>query len=120
MTELAEAAGKSVPATGSIPYVVPGRTMEDATAGLNLDALIEETAKRYPPGESGVFESLEDLDGALVAGPPDVVVEEVVKHVESGVQHFVFDMRLRYDRYEEMLELVGTEILPEVRRICGA
>jgi probable F420-dependent oxidoreductase len=119
MTRLAEEAGRPVPATGTIPYVSPGRTMEQATAGLHLDALIEETARRYPPGESGVFETLEDLDGALVAGPPDVLVEEVVKHVESGVQHFVFDMRLRFDRYEEMIDLVARDVLPEVRRVCA-
>jgi probable F420-dependent oxidoreductase len=120
MTRLAQEAGRAVPLTGTIPYVSPGRTMEEATAGLHLEALIEETAQRYPPGESGVFETLEDLDGALVAGPPDALIEEVVKHIESGVQHFVFDMRLRFDRYEEMLDLVARDVLPEVRRICGA
>jgi probable F420-dependent oxidoreductase len=117
MRDLAAEAGKPVPDAGAIPYVVPGRTVEEARRGLNIESLIAETASRYPPGESGTWESIEDLDGALIAGPPDTIVEEVSRHLESGVSHFVFDVRLRFDDWREVcLDLIAREILPKLRR----
>lgn len=117
MTHLAEEAGKPVPATGTIPYVSPGRTMEEATRGLNLESLIAETSARYSPPESGSFENIEDLDGALIAGTPDVVVEEAMKYLEAGAQHFVFDFRLRFDQWDATVDLVAREVLPELKRL---
>lgn len=119
MQRLADEAGKPLPAIGVIPYLSPGRTMEEAASFVNLPETVKEANKRFMLPASGAFESLEDLDGATIAGPPDVLIEEIRKFQESGGQHFVFDMRLRFDDWEECLQLVGEEVLPELRRGDG-
>jgi len=66
-----------------------------------------------PP--SGKFETIEDLEGLLVVGDPDDCAAEIEKFRQRGVEHFVFDLRLQYHRYEESLRLIGEELLPRFR-----
>jgi hypothetical protein len=57
-----------------------------------------------PP--SGTFETVEDLEGQLIAGNPDEAV---------GVEHLVFDFRFKFDKWYEQIELLGSEVLPKLK-----
>ncbi len=114
MQRLADEAGKPLPETGIIPFVVPGRTYEEALKYVNVPATIVEANRLYPRPEG--YETMDDIEGAVVAGPPDKLIEEVRKFQEAGAQHYVFDMRLRFDDWEECLRLIGEEVLPELKR----
>lgn len=112
---LAEESGKAMIPTGVIPYTSPGPTLEAAKGAFDLGALIEEARRRYTLADGSPISELEHLDGAIIAGPPDRIAEEVRAYEEEGCNHFVFDLRLRFDDWEECLELVGTEVLPLLR-----
>ena len=62
-----------------------------------------------------MFETAQDLAGSLIAGTPEEVVEEIVKFDAVGVEHLVFDLRLRDDRWFEGIELLGSQVLPQLQ-----
>lgn len=115
LEEMARAADRVTPTAGVIPYTVPGRTMEEATGAFDLAALVTEARARYPRPDGGEIQDLTDLDGAIIAGPPDHIVEEVRAYESVGCSHFVFDLRLRFDRWLDMVQLVGEDVLPALR-----
>jgi probable F420-dependent oxidoreductase len=119
MRRLADEAGKPVPATGTIPYVSPARTVEEGIRAFRMDSLLHDTEKGYGLGPSGSMQTLADLDGAAIAGPPDVIEAEVRRHQEVGVEHFVFDMRGRFEDWEACLAAIGEEVLPRLHKGDG-
>ena len=34
----------------------------------------------------------------------------------AGIEHLVFDFRTSFEHYEECVEMIGTEVLPRLRR----
>jgi probable F420-dependent oxidoreductase len=121
MRRLAEETGKTVPLGGVIPYVVPARTESEAVARyVDLPRTIDEAQRLYMAPPSGRFETLDDLDGAVIAGPPDRIIEWVRAFQAEGAQHFVFDLRLRFADWDEVVHMLGEEVLPELRRGDGA
>lgn len=122
MDRLAGEHGRERPHTGAIPLVCPARTVEEGLAYLDVPQLeVEMRRNKFlePDGGSGGFASLSDFDGAVIAGPPEVIVEEVLRCQEGGVEHFVFDLRQRFDAYEECLAILGEEVLPALHKATG-
>ncbi len=118
MEEMSALAGRSVPTVGVIPPTSIARSREEALGDLNIDGLLRwanEHGKWWVKPESGVFETAQDLAGSLIAGTPEEVVEEIVKFDAVGVEHLVFDLRLRYDRWFEGIELLGSQVLPQLQ-----
>jgi probable F420-dependent oxidoreductase len=116
MRQLAEQAGKPIPQAGTIPYLSPGRSMEEALRAVNVPATLAEASQRYRLPNSGRLQTIDDLDGATIVGPPEKIIEEVREHQAAGGLHFVFDMRLRFDDWEDCLQLIGEEVLPQLKR----
>jgi probable F420-dependent oxidoreductase len=116
MRRIAEEAGRPVPRIGVIPWVVPGRTEKEAAGRLDVAQLLRVASERYSPPPSGVFATLDDFDGGVIAGPADKIVEEVDLYVAEGVEHIVFDMRARFSEWEECVAYVGEEVLPKLTR----
>ena len=120
MRELTAANGRPMPTVAVIPPTSIGPTRESAFDGLNIDGLLAWANKRgrwwvKPP--SGEFATVEDIEGSLIAGNPDEVIAEVRKFEAVGVDHLVFDLRLRFDRWFESIELLGAHVLPELRGV---
>ncbi len=118
MTELSAEAGRSLPTVGVIPPTSIASSREEAFKGLNIDGVLKWANKRgkwWVKPASGRFETAEDIEGSLIAGGPDEVVEEVQKFAAVGVEHLVFDLRLRFDRWFESIELLGTKVLPHLQ-----
>lgn len=121
MERLAQEASRPVPVAGVSCWVSPGKTVEEGVRKIDLERFYREgehavSVKKYTPNASGRFERPEDLDGTVLVGPPDVIVEGVRRYQEAGAQHFVFDMRNRFSEWDELLRFIGEDVLPLLRR----
>lgn len=115
MAEMAATAGRPTPIAGVIPYTSPGKTLESAQQAFDLDALIMEARNRYKLADGGEISRIEDLDGAIIAGPPEHIAEEVRAYEDAGCDHFVFDLRLRFDDWLDVVTVIGEKVLPLLR-----
>jgi len=117
MRELSAAAGRALPTVAVIPPTSIESTRERALQDVNIPGLLAwaNKAKFAVKPPSGRFETVEDLSGQLIAGSPAEAVEEVRKFADLGVEHLVFDFRFKFDRFFEQIELLGTEVLPQLR-----
>lgn len=111
--KLSEEHNRPMLKTGTIPYVSPGRSMEEAAGYFDVPQLLKDVNARY--GSSGRYESLEDLGGFAIAGTPERLIEEVRLDQQAGAQHFVFDLRTRFADWEDCLGMIGEEVLPVLR-----
>ncbi|SDU37317.1 LLM class flavin-dependent oxidoreductase [Jiangella alkaliphila] len=115
--ELSAAAGKQRPTIAVIPPTSIERTREEALQHVNIPGLLAWANKSKwavkPP--SGAFETVEDLEGQLIAGDVDGAVEECRKFEAAGVEHLVFDFRFKFDKWFDQIELLGTEVLPKLK-----
>jgi alkanesulfonate monooxygenase SsuD/methylene tetrahydromethanopterin reductase-like flavin-dependent oxidoreductase (luciferase family) len=119
MKELSAQAGRPVPTVAIIPPTAIAKTHEAAFEGLNVDGLLRwanQRGKWWVKPPSGRFETIEDIEGSLIAGAPDEVVEQVAKFEAVGVEHLVFDFRLRFEEWFNSIELLGTKVLPQLHR----
>jgi alkanesulfonate monooxygenase SsuD/methylene tetrahydromethanopterin reductase-like flavin-dependent oxidoreductase (luciferase family) len=113
--DLAAEQAKSV-TRSIIPLVKVDRRRDRARSGIDIGALAgsSEASKTWirPPGG---FETIEDLLGIVIAGEPKEVVEQIAEIASHGIDHFIFDLRLQDVEFEEVLELIGTEVLPALK-----
>ncbi len=115
MRELVEENGRPMPTVGVVPPTTIATTEEEAWAGTSVEGLLKwanERGKWWVKPPSGKFETAEDIEGSLIAGTPEQVVEQTARFEEVGVEHLVFDLRLSFDRWHESIELIGSEVLP--------
>jgi alkanesulfonate monooxygenase SsuD/methylene tetrahydromethanopterin reductase-like flavin-dependent oxidoreductase (luciferase family) len=119
MRKLSDEAGRPLPTPAIIPPTSVEETREDALREVNVDGLLAwaNNAKYWVKPPSGRFETWEDLEGTLIAGNPDDVVEECLKFEAAGCEHLVFDFRFKFDRFYEQIELLGREVLPRLRPV---
>ena len=99
---------------GNIPITRIEKDRKKARESVDVAALAEssEGSGHWIKPPSGKFQTIEDLEGLLIAGNPDDCAAEIEKFRARGVEHLVFDLRLQYDRFEESVELIGKELLP--------
>ena len=118
MRELAEQAWQADADPAAIPITSPGPTREEALAQGEL-------ARDDGAGDQGrmgaarlrrLGDGPDDLEGALIAGPPEHIIAETRKYHEAGLEHMVYDLRFRFDDWYECMQLLGEEVLPELRR----
>src|SRR5579859_7182733 len=115
MHEVTAEEGKVRPTTGAIPITSPARTREEALAQVNWRGMLKGARSTWITPASGVWETPEDLEGALIAGPPEHIVEETVKYQDSGLDHIVYDLRFRFDEWLEGIQILGEDVLPVLR-----
>ncbi len=107
---------------GCIPITTIDDDRKTALQKVNLDGLLANANKQkfWVKPASGSFTKAEDLEGSFIAGSPDDVVHEVEKYLEIGIDHIVFDLRFRFDDWGRSIELLGTEVLPRLRKLPAA
>ncbi|MDT4915266.1 MAG: hypothetical protein QOC66_4394, partial [Pseudonocardiales bacterium] len=112
-----EAAGRTRPTIAVIPPTSIERTREEALEHVNIPGLLAwaNKAKFAVKPPSGSFETVDDLEGQLIAGDPDEAVAECKKFEALGVEHLVFDFRFKFDKWYDQIELLGSEVLPKLR-----
>jgi alkanesulfonate monooxygenase SsuD/methylene tetrahydromethanopterin reductase-like flavin-dependent oxidoreductase (luciferase family) len=115
---MSDEAGRTPPTLAVIPPTSVEATREEALRDVNVEGLLAwaNKAKYWVKPPSGRFETWEDLEGTLIAGSPEDVVEECLKFEAAGCEHLVFDFRFKFDRFFEQIELLGKEVLPRLRK----
>ena len=117
MKELSAEQGKAMPTVAVIPPTSIEATREEALQHVNIPGLLAWANKSKwavkPP--SGTFETVDDLEGQLIAGDVDGAVEECRKFEAAGVEHLVFDFRFKFDKWFDQIELLGNEVLPKLK-----
>ena len=110
--------GRPMPTVGVVPPTTVAETEEEAWAGTSVDGLLRwanERGKWWVKPPSGRFETAEDIEGSLIAGTPDQVVDQTRRFEEVGVDHLVFDTRLSFNRWFECIDLLGKDVIPRLR-----
>ncbi|HEX3336519.1 MAG TPA: LLM class flavin-dependent oxidoreductase [Jatrophihabitans sp.] len=117
MDGLAAEQGRKRPTVAVIPPTSIESTREKALEHVNIPGLLAwaNKAKFTVKPPSGTFETVEDLEGQLIAGSPEEAVAECRKFEALGVEHLVFDFRFKFDKWYEQIELLGTEVLPALK-----
>ena len=116
LRRLGEEQGRELKA-GVIPVISIDENRDAARADVDIAALAgsSEGTKTWIKPPSGEFRTIEDLEGLLVCGTPEDCVEQILLFEERGVDTFIFDLRLQFERYEEKAELIAREVLPRLR-----
>jgi len=116
LDELADEAGIHI-TKAIIPLVKIDENPKRAREGIDIRALAgsSEASKTWVLPASGGFDSIEDLRGILVVGDAEEVVEQITELGNRGIDHFVFDLRLQHDRFEETIEHIAALVLPRLR-----
>jgi len=115
MHEIVEENGRPMPTVGVVPPTTIATTEKEAWAGTSVEGLLtwaNERGKWWVKPPSGKFETAEDIEGSLIAGTPEQVVEQTARFAEVGVEHLVFDLRLSFDRWHDSIELLGNDVIP--------
>lgn len=109
--------GRARPTIAVIPPTSIEATREEALEYVNIPGLLAwaNKAKFSVKPPSGVFETVDDLQGQLIVGSPEEAVAECRRFEELGVEHLVFDFRFKFDKWFEQIELLGSEVLPRLR-----
>lgn len=110
--------GRPLPSIGVVPPTAIAETSAEAQRLTNVEGLLtwaNERGKWWVKPPSGRFESIEDIAGSLIMGNPDEVATQTAQFADVGVDHLVFDTRLSYDRWFDNIELLGREVLPQLR-----
>ena len=117
MRRIASEAGKAVPTAAAIPITSPGKNREEAISRVNWQEMMEQAIRsKWEPSDSGKWETPEDLEGALIAGPPEFIIQETRKFQDAGLSHLVYDLRFRFGDWDECLAILGEQVLPALRR----
>ena len=104
-----------MPTAAAIPIVSPGRTREEALVFVNWREMMTQAINsKWETPDSGQWSAPEDLEGALIAGTADDIIEGVTRYHEAGLRHFVFDLRFRFADWEECLIFLGEDVLPRL------
>ncbi|HEX2154071.1 MAG TPA: LLM class flavin-dependent oxidoreductase [Acidimicrobiia bacterium] len=120
MRRIVEENGRPMPTVGVVPPTTIAETEEEAWAGTSVEGLLQwanERGKWWVKPPSGRFETAADIEGSLIAGTPDQVVEQTLRFENYGVEHLVFDTRLSFNRWFETIELLGREVLPKMHKL---
>lgn len=98
---------------GIMPLVSVGRTREAALAAVDVQGLLNDVQSRAVGGQR--YETIDDLQGILIAGTPDDCQAQVAAFIERGVDQVILDLRLRKDDFDEQAEWLAEEVLQAVR-----
>jgi len=118
MRELIADNGRPMPTVGVVPPTTIAETEAAAWEGTSVEGLLKwanERGKWWVKPSSGRFETAADIEGSLIAGTPDQVIEQTAKFADVGVDHLVFDLRLSFNRWMKSIELLGEHVIPELR-----
>lgn len=103
------------PIVSCMPQTSIARDSETAREGFNFDKVKQEALHRKPVAGDKEDFTREELEGYLIWGEPEEICEYVERFIDLGVDQITFDMRAFFDDYEEKLELLGDEVIPQFK-----
>jgi alkanesulfonate monooxygenase SsuD/methylene tetrahydromethanopterin reductase-like flavin-dependent oxidoreductase (luciferase family) len=107
--------------TGAVPVTSIGDSASAALERLNVPGLINNAngQRFWIKPESGEFTKVEELEGSILAGTPDDIVRGVQRYQQLGCDLLIFDFRMRFNDWQEQLEVLATEVLPKLRETAN-
>ena len=104
--------------TGAVPIASIETSRQAALDRLNVPGLIKNAndQKFWLKPPSGSFTAIEELEGSILAGPPDEIAAGVRRYQEIGCDLIVFDFRMRFADWLEQIETLARDVLPQVRQ----
>jgi len=119
LIELCENAGRPVLPTCLSPIVSPGRTREDGVRRVPIEQLSADFVRKFKVPPSGRYETIEDFTGGVIAGAPAEIIAGVRSLQSMGVDMVIFDLRLRFEDWDECMSVLGEDVLPVLHRQDG-
>ena len=115
--ELCQRAGKPMISAAVMPFTSVAANRATALAPINIGALIAEANKfsTWVKPSNGVFSTLDDIRGFVLAGTPADIAREAQAYEAAGADLIVFDLRFRYSDWLEQIEFLGKEVLPALK-----
>jgi alkanesulfonate monooxygenase SsuD/methylene tetrahydromethanopterin reductase-like flavin-dependent oxidoreductase (luciferase family) len=114
LRELSHKASRPMVSAGVMPLTSIAKDKETALGHVNVQGLINDANKSstWVKPAAGIFSTLDDIHGLVLAGTPDDIVRETRAYQAAGADLVVFDLRFRYSDWYEQIELLGKEVLP--------
>lgn len=114
--ELSSKAARPMPTVGVMPLTSIAKDKETALKYVNVEGLIDDANKNtnWPKPARGMFSTLDDIEGLLLAGTPKDIVRETRAYQAAGADVVVFDLRFRYSDWYHQIDLLGKEVLPNL------
>lgn len=110
---LADPDGERVKTVAISPVISVAENRARALEHINIEGLLVEA--RSNRLWAGSFETVDDLEGLIVAGNADECVEQLLGLHARGVDHVILDLRFRSSEFADQAMAIGEEILPAVR-----
>ena len=107
-------AGGRTMSVGIVPVVSLDKDRETAVSKVNVAGLLDEARGRPAWQKAGPFNSAENLEGILLAGSAQDLVDGLGRFAQRGVDELVLDFRLRMEGYEDTLRAIAQDVLPHV------
>ena len=97
------------------PRTILDEDRERARSRVDVEQMSRDGKRNWvtPPG--GFFRTIEDIRGVLLVGDTDDIAGGVLEYYNRGFDHFTFDVRNQFDRFEQTLEAISGSVLPAVR-----
>jgi alkanesulfonate monooxygenase SsuD/methylene tetrahydromethanopterin reductase-like flavin-dependent oxidoreductase (luciferase family) len=114
LARLRDGAGDRKMSVGIVPVVSLDKDRESAVSRINVAGLLAEARERPAWQKAGPFDTADSLEGILLAGSPQDLVDGLCRFAERDVDELVLDFRLRMDDYEEALQRIAADVLPHV------
>src|SRR5919197_1646104 len=94
--------------TGAVPVTSIDESFEAATGRTNVPGLIKNAnaQKFWIKPDGGALTRIEELDGSILAGPPDDIVHGVQRYQEIGCDLLIFDFRMRFPDWLDQIEIL--------------
>jgi alkanesulfonate monooxygenase SsuD/methylene tetrahydromethanopterin reductase-like flavin-dependent oxidoreductase (luciferase family) len=114
LQELSRNAARPMMTVGVAPFTSIARDKETALMPVNVKALMDYANKNptWVQPAAGVFSTLDDIRGLVLAGTPKDIVRETRAYQAAGADLVIFDLRLRYGDWYQQIDWLGKEVLP--------
>jgi alkanesulfonate monooxygenase SsuD/methylene tetrahydromethanopterin reductase-like flavin-dependent oxidoreductase (luciferase family) len=99
----------------TVPILSLAADRASALEAINVEGLLDEARRKPAWRNDGPFDSADDLDGMLLAGNVDDVIDGLQALEVRGLEEVVFDMRLRMDDFEHALDVLERDVIPVFR-----
>ena len=98
-------------ALATIPIAVVAPTREKALGYLDLDDLVVSVSKNVRKE----YSTFDEVSSALIVGTPAEAAEQIGSFWDKGVSPVILDLRVVGEAFEEVLTLIGEEVMPLLR-----
>jgi alkanesulfonate monooxygenase SsuD/methylene tetrahydromethanopterin reductase-like flavin-dependent oxidoreductase (luciferase family) len=114
---LCHLSGRPMISAAVMPFTSIAGSSDRAIAPVNIPALIAEANKfsTWVKPPAGVFSTIDDIRGFILAGTPAQIARESSVYEDAGAMHIVYDLRFRFADWLEQIDMLGSEVLPELR-----